>query len=301
VSSYQIARAVQRLRLHGARPPSTGRPYKDHDIAVDLMKQGTVIDVTALRNDVVSRSDGLDIYEDTVLRPPWLNALLCYTMPDGLVVMMSMLTVFKGEQHDDWPSDMRWQPGDADDSGETLNDDGPPHVIDWDAVEYITQISYWVADDHGTSGPHYVELAAIDVDGALLDLRWIQVRPDLNREMWETALSVWLKATTFLNCTNVTIVTPSRQRQLRRQIERTGVDVTEIQVFSSRRSVRGARVPADSGGMPLSTVRGHVARYGPKFGRGLLFGKYEGEFWIPAHARGDAENGTHEQRYTIEP
>jgi hypothetical protein len=50
---------------------------------------------------------------------------------------------------------------------------------------------------------------------------------------------------------------------------------------------------------PLTSVRGHFARYGVE-GRGLLFGKYAGKFWIPAHAR-DAGEGDGVKDYVLKP
>lgn len=54
------------------------------------------------------------------------------------------------------------------------------------------------------------------------------------------------------------------------------------------------------GTMPLHVCRGHYSAYGPKYGKGLLFGKYEGMFYIPAHAKGKKENGTVEADYTVD-
>ena len=79
--------------------------------------------------------------------------------------------------------------------------------------------------------------------------------------------------------------------------------------FSRRYHILTLRTPADiragrkevqnPGSMPLNTARGHWSHYGPKYGRKLLFGKYEGRFWIPAHARGKASNGVVEKGYEL--
>jgi hypothetical protein len=85
-------------------------------------------------------------------------------------------------------------------------------------------------------------------------------------------------------------------------MQRSGVEVSEIHVRPISKSYRSTnRGPAMSPGVPLSTVRGHHAHYGPKYGRALLFGKYEGRFWIPQHARGSEILGSHEQEYVVEP
>lgn len=55
----------------------------------------------------------------------------------------------------------------------------------------------------------------------------------------------------------------------------------------------------DIGIMPRHVCRGHFAEYGPKFNKGLLFGKYEGRFFVPPHMKGDKKNGIVEKDYLI--
>lgn len=50
----------------------------------------------------------------------------------------------------------------------------------------------------------------------------------------------------------------------------------------------------------LHSVRGHWAQYGSE-GKGKLFGKYEGEFWIPSHERGDPTLGQVKSTYVVKP
>ena len=103
----------------------------------------------------------------------------------------------------------------------------------------------------------------------------------------------------FLNCVNVVLVEPERSRAATRRIIRTGLRITEINVRSIAESVNGANGPSSSTGVPLTSVRGHHAEYGPAYDKGLLFGKYEGRFWIPQHARGSADQGEVRHRYVI--
>jgi len=58
---------------------------------------------------------------------------------------------------------------------------------------------------------------------------------------------------------------------------------------------------AKTGTMPLHVCRGHMRGYGPEFGKGLLFGRYAGLYFIPAHARGNARNGFVDKDYFIPP
>lgn len=51
--------------------------------------------------------------------------------------------------------------------------------------------------------------------------------------------------------------------------------------------------------MPVHTCRGHFAEYGPMFGKGLLFGKYEGRFWVPPHLKGSKASGVVYKEYKV--
>lgn len=64
----------------------------------------------------------------------------------------------------------------------------------------------------------------------------------------------------------------------------------------------GARSDAPAqelGTMPHHVCRGHFSEYGPKYGKGLLFGKYEGRFYVPPHLKGDKKNGTVAKDYEV--
>jgi hypothetical protein len=66
---------------------------------------------------------------------------------------------------------------------------------------------------------------------------------------------------------------------------------------SPRDSNQAKAQPLDS--MPLHTCRGHFAEYGPKYGKKLLFGRYEGRFYVPPHVRGSEKNGVVAKDYRI--
>lgn len=53
------------------------------------------------------------------------------------------------------------------------------------------------------------------------------------------------------------------------------------------------------GVMPQHVCRGHFSEYGPQFGKGKLFGKLEGRFFIPPHMKGKKENGIAEKDYLV--
>jgi hypothetical protein len=70
-------------------------------------------------------------------------------------------------------------------------------------------------------------------------------------------------------------------------------------VFPAGKSSRSSFKEGESAGIPLTSVRGHFASYGPTYDRGLLFGKYEGHFWVRSYARGSAEHGEQKNGYPI--
>lgn len=49
----------------------------------------------------------------------------------------------------------------------------------------------------------------------------------------------------------------------------------------------------------LHMVRGSFHHYGSDFGKGKLFGKYQGTFWVPAHLRGNIDSGLVDKGYTM--
>jgi len=68
--------------------------------------------------------------------------------------------------------------------------------------------------------------------------------------------------------------------------------------------VRPAGAKSDSPGVEIDTMprhvcRGHFAEYGPEFGKGLLFGRLAGRFYIPPHMKGDKKNGEVAKDYEV--
>lgn len=270
-----------------------------------LAGTATVVDVSRLQRSIKAEGKPFQVYEDSVCRPPWLDASFCYVQHDGSVIVshVAMLDVddWIGER---WQPDFRWMDGGTDEG--QFNDYRnvePPHSLDWDRVRWVGQVLLYgsVPAKRVVTGPLHMIRLAVDEDGTLLDLSWQQLLPDVPIRTWDSAIVVTLSALTFLNCRNVTVVEPHRPRAERRRIERVSTDVrvTEINVFPRGVSVTGKRGDPTMGGVPATTVRGHVAHYGCHGRRGLLFGKIAGEFWIPFHARGSSEHGTVEHSYTL--
>lgn len=271
------------------------RLWRDHDF--------TIIDCTKIYESLVAKDEPVYIYEDhPSIVSPWDDAAYCYVNEHGNVIVMALTSR---------PYDHATQSGALDSLTEIVRTKSdtpwePAEPVEWERVKWITNTFIWVggrSPDAGsmpTAGPVHMWQYAIYDDGEPADLHWVHIFEPYPMEYWDMAQLVLLGALNFLNCRNVSIEEPKRPRGERRRIERTGVRVHEIMVTPAGRSTRSAS-DEETGILPLTSVRGHFAHYGPKYGKGLLFGKHEGRFWIPQHARGDATHGEDEHSYVLDP
>lgn len=116
-----------------------------------------------------------------------------------------------------------------------------------------------------------------------------------------------LFALSLLHCKNVVVQQENglpKTRQARRQLERSGE--TPPTTFHTLQIEPMKQVLATEGGIAhnglkkaLHICRGHFAEYGDEYGKGKLFGKYEGRFWMPAHVRGSADSGVALKDYNV--
>lgn len=116
----------------------------------------------------------------------------------------------------------------------------------------------------------------------------------------------FLATMALLNTKNITTREVLPTRQQRREAERKNMippatyRVLTVRVPGQDRTSSNDRNANDLSTAPLHIVRGHMSRYGPDYGKGRLFGKYDGQFWIPAHVRGTAEAGVILKDYRVE-
>ena len=114
-------------------------------------------------------------------------------------------------------------------------------------------------------------------------------------------------AFSLLHCRNVKAVEVDPRSQMTRQQIRDHerkkrpfvvYNVIEVKPFGSYR--KGVKETEGEGRIKrLHQVRGHFAEYGDEYGKGKLFGRYSGRFYIPPHARGDFQNGVVASTYKI--
>lgn len=103
-----------------------------------------------------------------------------------------------------------------------------------------------------------------------------------------------LMAFSFMNCKNVEIVTVEIPEKLNKAREKRGksklqdfrvINVLPMNVHQKKTRIvkLGDKIQVALGSVKLR--RGSYAKYGMKYNRGLLFGKYEGIYWRPAILR----------------
>lgn len=266
-----------------------------------------VVDCTAIF-DAQLREKSVALYEDyPSVTPPWPDAMLAFTNTHGNVIVLQVHRV-------DWDGSARGKE-------EWFTD----NEVDWTQVRWIAETAVWVGGQSGdgqpmpTSGPCHLFRHAVNADGSPADINWLALMvprgrtaergelDDPNRTTWDASLITLQAALNFLNASNVSIAEPARDRPTRRRIERLGVQVQTIVVRppGPRRAAQAAARPIDAAETVVSPVRGHFSHYGEQYGRGLLFGKYAGKFWIPGHVRGaggePGEDASVPRDYVLKP
>lgn len=263
-----------------------------------LAKHSPVVDATAIFHKHTVGKAKYNFYEDyNPVLLPWYMFTLAWQNSYENVHVLQVLGLEKGES---WSDASMWE---------------TEHITDWDSqCAYAFDAILWSGGKsrgrvQKTAGPIQMFQIATDKEGTVLDVHWVDFlgghdpkQSEFLREvgMYDACLLTLFESLRFLTCRNVDIVEPKRERHERRRIERTGIRVYNLTVFPIGKSYRSSG-PVDRGaGVPLTSVRGHFAHYGPEYGKKLLFGKYEGKFWIPQHARGSEEHGESHHNYTLD-
>lgn len=306
MSAEPIARVVADLRAGRVRCPLI--PARDdlHAVAAGIAADpGKVIDATAIYRRLVERHKPVWVYEDhPCIAPPFTRFDVGYLNEHGNAIVMTALAHdYRGDP------ELLGETAATTEAARGLSQPAgweTPEPVDWSRVRWVIDTFCWVGGRGAegpvpTFGPLHLWRFAVYGDGVPADLHWVKLI-DRPLEEWDMAHLVLLGALNFLGCRNVVLGEPPRARPERRRLARTGVTVHELMVFPAGSSPPARVVTASGmpGGVPLTSVRGHFARYGIE-GRGLLFGKHAGRFWIPGHARGDRAHGEHDTSYRLEP
>jgi len=254
----------------------------------------TVVDATGIYQNLDAMTQSFDPYEKySCIAPPWEAAIIGFINRHGNVLLIELSTHLN-----DGRSIIKQ-------IQEVWKTDNP---LNWNEVKWITLGYVWMGGRSTTRnafikpiGPCHIIQFAIAEDGRPLDIHWVQIRSDIPKEVWDTSEHVVLQSLNFMNCRNVELAEPKRSRPQRRRIERTGLRINEINVRPIRKSYGPREKGSSDSSVPAHSVRGHFAHYGPQWGTGKLFGKLEGRFYIPQHARGSREHGEVQHRYKLRP
>jgi hypothetical protein len=286
MSAEPIAEVVADIRAKRVRR------HSDPAITALLLDRAVepqpVVDATAIYASLMDRAVtvGVNMYEDfpsTV--SPWEEALVAYVNSHGSVMVLQV-------HQESWDESLRWET------------DNP---VDWDRVRWLVESSLWVGGKDGTGkavatqGPVRLLRHAVYGDGSPADMHWVSLTGGGdNPSVWEMPTVVLNASLNFLACKNVEVAEPKRPFPVRQRLRKTRVQVQTIVVRPPGKrhlSAKGVRV-VDALDTPLTSVRGHFAQYGIG-GRGLLFGKLAGKFWIPAHVRGQGDSEVKD--YVLKP
>lgn len=283
MTAEPIARVINDLRQGHVRYTLPDRAL--NRTATERIQQAqTVVDATPIYRSLLAKDQPIDLYGDhPCIAPPWDDAAICYVNDHGNAIVMQV-----SARH--WPPALRWD---------------TPNEVAWDELRWLLDAFIWVggrSDTLGefpTTGPCHLMRYAVMPDGEPADLHYVHLMPDYPLDMWEMAQCTLLAALNFLACKNVDIAEPRRPRPERRRLARLDVRVHTLVVRPvGRQRTRGGAATADDTA-PLHSVRGHFASYGPEYGKGKLFGRLSGRFWVPGHARGSAEHGEVRKDYLL--
>jgi hypothetical protein len=240
---------------------------------------GQVVDATPMYEQLVNGAS-VHLYDDFEIHPVWPEAVVCYVNGHGNVHVLGTCVTTS------------WEPWET------------PNEVDWSECAGVQAGFLFLGGKTGnersvpTTGP-WVQLdVAYTAAGRILDIRFRHLTSACTTEMYENMMLVWLQTVTLAGCVNVEITEPVRPRAERRRMDRIGVSVSSIVIRRTSKWSRSTRKPGKGGEVPQQFVRGHFARYGED-GRGLLFGKLAGRFWIPAHARGSVDRGVRDVDYVV--
>ena len=130
------------------------------------------------------------------------------------------------------------------------------------------------------------------------------IRTDENGFVYYSAYPMLL-AFSFANTKNVETITVSPSHKLNRarckrgKVPHVSYKVINVLPFGKIHSQQQRQV-RETDMLPLHIRAGHFARYGPMYGKGLLFGKHEGMYWIPQTLVGDSKYGVAVHDYSME-
>ncbi len=113
-----------------------------------------------------------------------------------------------------------------------------------------------------------------------------------------------LLSLSFMHCKNVSVQSVDPPEQSARAVKRHGgiplMRYHTLDIEPMKKVLREEGHAQQTGlKNALHICRGHFSEYGASFGKGKLFGKHEGRFWMPMHTRGNASAGVVVKDYKV--
>jgi hypothetical protein len=294
----RVHRLSRDLPTHGGKSRLRAAGSQVTETALGLVDDPVVVDATAIYNAGIDRGQVVDVYDDhPCIAPPWPEAAVSFVSHLGTAFVIHAVSIERRPE-DGMPIDP-WHIGKV-----IPREPCRQHTIDEDEVHWRTWAFMWLGGEESgvripTMGPVHAWELDVYADGRPADIRTVDINPDYP---FETALVTLLGTLNFMSCSNVELVEPQRPRPERRRLEAFGVRVKTLHVYPVSRRARSGGMSREVGASPLTSVRGSFHHYGPRYGRGLLFGKYDaGKVWVPSHARGQRERGVIEKTYRPVP
>lgn len=165
-------------------------------------------------------------------------------------------------------------------------------------AKHSLEVTAYFMQEGTVVGPVAIWDVALDERGAPVEFAFKHMPVEGQDEHFMLMkLSAFFQALAFMHCKNMNMAREEAPEKLSKKWQKkTGKPLTQWNTLtieplketlareSGRTSVTGIK-PS------IHIARGHFAEYGDEFGKGKLFGKYEGRFWIPSHVRGNKEEG----------
>jgi len=150
----------------------------------------------------------------------------------------------------------------------------------------------------------YIKVLSLQEDILSMKPSWQFQYTVIEEQHWLPLLQPCLMSVCFLHVKNVTMerVTPAPPVQKKAK-KRYGeplctYHVLQVQPFKQVLEKEG-NVSQTGIRKAMHLCRGSFHHYGDEFGKGKLFGKISGSFWVPAHIRGAIEQGMVDKSYKM--
>lgn len=166
------------------------------------------------------------------------------------------------------------------------------------AKHCVNAMAYFTQQDR-VVGPVALWDVALDEHGAPVEFAYkhMSINGYDSNAFMLGKLAAFFQALAFMHCKNAQMQQEQPPEKLSRKWQKkTGQPLVKWNTLTIQplketlaRESRNTRTTGINSSAHIA--RGHFAEYGEEFGKGKLFGKYEGRFWIPAHVRGAKEEG----------